>query len=61
LSEAKLKGVSRGGAMFSPKHPNFIVNHRRAKAADVKALIKLAQIAVKRKFGIRIEPEVIEV
>ena len=61
LSEANLKGVSRGGAMISPKHPNFIVNYRRARAADVKALIKIAQTAVKKKFGIRIEPEVIEV
>ncbi len=61
LSEADLKGIVHGGAMFSPKHPNFIVNYRRAKAADVKALIKIAQTAVKKKFGIRIEPEVIEV
>jgi UDP-N-acetylmuramate dehydrogenase len=61
LSEANLKGVTHGGAMFSPKHPNFIVNIRKAKATDVKALVKLAQSVIKKKFGIRIEPEVIEV
>jgi len=61
LSEAGLKGVVHGGAMFSPKHPNFIVNVRKAKASDVKALIALAQAEVRKKFGIKLEPEVIEV
>lgn len=61
LSEANLKGVVFGGAMISPKHPNFIVNVRHATAADVQVLIALAQAEVKKKFGITIETEVIGV
>ncbi len=60
IAEAGLKGKTHGGAMISPKHPNFIVNVSGAHARDVKALIALAQKEVKKKFGIRIEPEVIQ-
>lgn len=59
ISEAGLKGVTRGGAMISPKHPNFIVNILKASAEDVKELIKLAKKEVKNKFGIELEEEVI--
>ncbi len=58
LTEAGLKGVSFGGAMFSPKHPNFIVNVLEATEADVRALIALAKNTVKEKFGIVLEEEV---
>jgi UDP-N-acetylmuramate dehydrogenase len=61
ISECGLKGVSWGGAMISPKHPNFIVNVLDAKAEDVKTLIKLVKAAVKEKYGIRLEEEVIYV
>ena len=58
LSEAGLKGVREGGAMFSPKHPNFIVNVESASAADVKKLIALAKETIKQKFGVILEEEV---
>lgn len=61
ISETGLKGVSWGGAMISPKHPNFIVNVLDAKAGDVKTLIKLVKAGVKEKFGIKLEEEVIYV
>lgn len=61
ISECGLKGVSWGGAMISPKHPNFIVNVLDAKAEDVKTLIKLVKTGVKEKFGIKLEEEVIYV
>lgn len=61
IAEAGLKGVSFGGAMISPKHPNFIVNMLQAKAADVHTLIQLARNEVERKFGILLEEEVIRV
>lgn len=61
ISESGLKGVSWGGAMISPKHPNFIVNVLDAKAEDVKTLIKLVKAAVKEKYGIKLEEEVIYV
>jgi UDP-N-acetylmuramate dehydrogenase len=58
ISEAGLRGVSRGGAMISPKHPNFIVNALGAQAEDVSALITLAKSEVRRRFGVRLEEEV---
>lgn len=61
LSEAGLKGVSYGGAMFSPKHPNFIVNVMEARATDVKKLIDLAKATVSEKFEIELEEEIIYV
>ncbi|MBI4159536.1 UDP-N-acetylmuramate dehydrogenase [Candidatus Wolfebacteria bacterium] len=59
IAEAGLKGVSCGGAMISPKHPNFIVNILDATAVDVLNLIDLVKQRVKRKFGIVLEEEVI--
>ncbi|TSC89552.1 MAG: UDP-N-acetylenolpyruvoylglucosamine reductase [Parcubacteria group bacterium Gr01-1014_3] len=61
ISQAGLKGVSFGGAMISPKHPNFIVNALGAKAEDVKQLIKLVKSGVDKKYGIKLEEEVIYV
>ncbi len=61
ISEIGLKGVSFGGAMISPKHPNFIVNTLGAKAEDVKQLIKLIKSGVDKKYDIKLEEEVIYV
>jgi len=58
ISEAGLKGISCGGAMISPKHPNFIVNVLNATADDVKNLIQLAKKEVKKKFGVEIFEEI---
>ncbi len=58
ISRAGLKGVSFGGAMVSPKHPNFIVNSLNANASDVKALIALVKEGVAEKFGVELEEEV---
>lgn len=58
ISEVGLKGVSSGGAMISPKHPNFIVNVLGAESSDVHDLITLAKAEVHKKFGIRLEEEV---
>lgn len=58
LAEAGLKGVSCGGAMISPKHPNFIVNVGGASAEDVKKLIGLVKSTIKTKFGVELEEEI---
>jgi len=58
ISESGLKGVSYGGAMISPKHPNFIVNVLGAGSEDVKTLITLAKTEVFKKFGVQLEEEV---
>lgn len=53
-----LKGRVMGGAAISAKHANFIVNAGGARAADIEALINLAQHSVQERFGIRLEREV---
>jgi UDP-N-acetylmuramate dehydrogenase len=56
-----LKGTRIGGAEISRKHANFIVNVGGAgvtKAADIEALIDLAQNTVREKFGVELEREV---
>jgi len=53
-----LKGRAIGGARISAKHANFIVNPGGARAADIEALIELAERSVKEKFGIALEREV---
>ncbi len=58
IEQAGLKGARIGGAQISPKHANFIVNLGGAKAADVKALIDLAQERVREQFGVELELEV---
>ena len=58
IEACALKGRVIGGAMISPRHANFIVTDGAARAADIEALIGLAQRAVKDKFGIELEREV---
>jgi len=58
ISEAGLKGVSFGGAMISPKHPNFIVNVLDATSNDVKNLILLVKNEVYKKFKVKLEEEI---
>lgn len=58
ISEVGLKGVSFGGAMVSQKHSNFIVNSLDASSDHVEALIALAKLEVKKKFGVNLEEEI---
>ncbi len=58
ISESGLRGVSFGGAMISAKHPNFIVNALGAESRDVKTLMSLAKLEVRRKFGVSLDEEV---
>ena len=59
IDAAGLKGKTIGGAMISPKHPNFIVNVKNASAQDVKTLMTLIQTDLKKQFGVSLEQEVI--
>lgn len=59
LALCGLKGKKVGGAMISDKQPNFIVNVNNAKAADVKALIEIAKQAVREKYNLMLEEEII--
>lgn len=58
IEAAGLKGHRIGGASISDKHANFIVNDNEASSGDVLALIRLAQSAVHKQFGVNLEPEV---
>jgi UDP-N-acetylmuramate dehydrogenase len=59
IDAAGLREYRVGGAMVSPKHPNFIVNMGGATAADVKAVMLHVAQTVKEKFGVELEQEVI--
>ncbi|MEK9156306.1 MAG: UDP-N-acetylmuramate dehydrogenase [Patescibacteria group bacterium] len=58
LSDAGLRGKQIGAAMFSEKHPNFIVNLGGATAKDVLALIDLARKTIGKRFGVDLELEI---
>jgi len=58
LDEAGLKGLRQGDAQVSTQHANFIVNLGRARAADVYALVRLAQDAVLARSGVWLRPEI---
>lgn len=58
IDQAGLRGSRHGDAEISQKHANFFVNTGKASAADVKALIDLAQQRVREQFGIELHREV---
>jgi UDP-N-acetylmuramate dehydrogenase len=58
IDRAGLRGHRIGSAQFSDQHANFILNLGGAKAADIVALMELAQARVREQFGIELEPEV---
>jgi UDP-N-acetylmuramate dehydrogenase len=58
IEELGLKGTRIGDAEVSCLHANFIVNHGRARAADVLELIRMIGEAVYEKTGVRMECEV---
>jgi UDP-N-acetylmuramate dehydrogenase len=57
--KAGLRGKRIGGAQISEKHSNFFVNLGRAKARDIRALIKFAKKKVKKVFGAELKEEII--
>jgi UDP-N-acetylmuramate dehydrogenase len=58
LEAVGLRGQRIGGAQFSDKHCNFLINAGGATAVDVAALKSLAQARVHERFGISLENEV---
>jgi UDP-N-acetylmuramate dehydrogenase len=58
IDRAGLRGHHIGNAQFSDQHANFILNLGGAKAADIVALMELAQARVREQFGVELEPEV---
>jgi UDP-N-acetylenolpyruvoylglucosamine reductase len=58
LDEAGCRGLRIGGAGFSEKHANFVVNHGEATTADVIAVMAEGWRRVRDRFGLELEPEV---
>jgi UDP-N-acetylmuramate dehydrogenase len=58
VEQAGAKGLSRGDAVVSELHGNFILNRGRARAADVLGLIEEVTDRVAQKTGIRLRREV---
>lgn len=61
ITEVGLRGTGFGGAMFSPKHPNFIVNVAHATCSDVETLIRMAKERVKETFSVSLEEEIMRI
>jgi UDP-N-acetylmuramate dehydrogenase len=59
IDKLELRGHRIGGAIFSPKHCNFILNEHGATAADVRGLIELAKKRASSELGVKLEEEVI--
>ena len=57
IEESGLKGMTKGGAMISDKHANFIVNIGNATGDDVRSLILLVQEKIKEKYNVDLKLE----
>lgn len=58
IDQCGLKGHVLGNAQIFHKHANIVVNLGGATAADVRALIDLAQTTVRRALGHTLTPEI---
>jgi UDP-N-acetylmuramate dehydrogenase len=58
IDQCGLKGHVLGSAQIFHKHANIIVNLGGATAAEVRALIDLAQSTVHRELGHQLKPEI---
>lgn len=62
LSEAcGLKGLREGGAQVAEKHANFLINAGDATASDLRRLASRVKGAVRERFGVTLEEEVLYV
>jgi UDP-N-acetylmuramate dehydrogenase len=59
IDRAGLKGAREGDAEVSLRHANFIVNHGRATAADIRTLVRRCQHAVADRFGVALLEEIV--
>lgn len=59
LEKAGFRGKEAGGMAFSQKHANFLINTGKGSAKAAFDLLDKAQDAVKNRFGVTLEPEII--
>ena len=58
IDTARCRGLSRGGAMVSHQHANFLINTGHATAADIEGLGEEVRRRVYEKSGIVLEWEI---
>lgn len=58
LDKSGAKRLRQGGAAFSKKHANFLINHRNATADDIFGLAQKAKDLVREKYDLELEEEV---
>src|SRR5437899_2403527 len=58
IDDAGCRGLTRGGAMVSEKHTNFLINTGNATAADIEWLGEEVRRRVRDRFGITLEWEI---
>jgi len=58
IDEVGLRGSMRGGAQFSKKHCNFLINNNQASAQDLIELGEEARKKVEKKTGIKLSWEI---
>lgn len=58
LDKVGAKKMKIGGASFSKKHANFLINKKNATASDIRKLAEKAKNEVTSKFGIDLREEV---
>src|SRR5881227_3613072 len=58
IDEAGCRGLTRGEAMVSEKHTNFLINTGNATAADIEGLGEEVRRRVHERFGVMLEWEI---
>jgi UDP-N-acetylmuramate dehydrogenase len=58
IDAAGCRGLTRGGAMVSEKHTNFLINTGTASAADIEGLGEEVRRRVQARFGIVLDWEI---
>lgn len=59
IEQAGLRGLRHGGAEVASRHANFLLNTRSATSTDLRQLAGLVRRAVRDKFGVTLEEEVL--
>ncbi|WP_185803603.1 UDP-N-acetylmuramate dehydrogenase [Pontivivens nitratireducens] len=61
IDDAGCRGLTRGGAIMSPKHPNFLVNTGTATSTDLEGLGEEVRKRVLDHSGIELEWEIMRI
>ncbi len=59
IDQSGMKGYTIGDYYVSKQHANFVMNKGNGNPDDLKKILEIIKDAVKRKFGIELEEEVV--